>query len=143
TAVLSHDGRLLAYESDELDGLVQVHVAAFPGGDQKVRASANGVRWPAFAKDGTLFFWDTTVLRLSSVVTRVEGGTLAVSGEGPVFPGEGAPDFSTLMLSGTARYDVPPPADRFLVLERHVVSVTKPFARPVLLLGLRNPMRPT
>src|SRR5205085_4980587 len=43
-AVLSADGRWLAYESDELDALVQAHVLSFPDGRRKLRASTSGAR---------------------------------------------------------------------------------------------------
>ena len=46
TAAISNDGRWVAYESDELDGVVQVYVRSWPDGAHKVRATSGG-RAPA------------------------------------------------------------------------------------------------
>ena len=54
SAAISPDGRWLAYESDELDGIVQIYVRSFPDGAHKVRASTGGARLPVWGADGEL-----------------------------------------------------------------------------------------
>ena len=59
TAAISADGRWVAYESDELDGVVQVYVRSWPDGAHKVRASSGGGRLPAWGPGGELYYWQT------------------------------------------------------------------------------------
>ncbi|MBL8112870.1 MAG: PD40 domain-containing protein [Acidobacteria bacterium] len=138
-AMLSPDGGWIAYESDELDALVQAHVRAFPGGGGKVRASAAGARWPTWARDGSLYFWDTSAHRLS--FAKRSGPTFGENA--PVFPAEGpfTPALAPITISVTgARFDVVGNGERFLVLEKSVPPHEPVLTRPVLLLGW-DPLR--
>jgi Tol biopolymer transport system component len=56
---LSPNGRLFAYESDELDAVVQVYVANFPDLSRRVRVSSDGGRGPVWSSQGRLYYWDT------------------------------------------------------------------------------------
>ena len=78
SAAISRDGRWVAYESDELDGVVQVYVRSFPDGAHKVRASPTGGRWPAWDSNGNLHYWQTTDDTLRAVHTTEKGGLLLV-----------------------------------------------------------------
>jgi serine/threonine-protein kinase len=133
-AALSRDGRWLAYESDEVDNLVQAHVVSFPDGAVKVRASSSGARHPAWGPRGELYYWDTSMHRLAVSETRADGGTLRVEPPRSVF-GEGprpaALAHVVITVTG-GRYDVAPSGERFLVLETSNPSVEPAFTRPVI-----------
>jgi hypothetical protein len=120
--VLSPDGRLVAYESDELDALVQVYVATFPDLAQRAKVSAGGGREPVWSSDGRLFFWDTEGQQLvearlhrdpAAGVEVLERAPLLVSGETlwrTDLAGVGA-------SPGFAGYQVSSDGGRFLLLE--------------------------
>ena len=72
TAAISHDGRWVAYESDELDGVVQVYVRSWPDGAHKVRASSGGGRLPAWGPGGELYYWQTGEDMLRVIHTQGE-----------------------------------------------------------------------
>ena len=90
-AAISRDGRWLAYESDELDGVVQVYVRSFPDGAHKVRASTGGARWPVWDVKGNLHYWQTGENILHVVHTRESGGQLTVGTPEPVWKRDVAP----------------------------------------------------
>ena len=78
TAAISTDGRWVAYESDELDGVVQVYVRSWPDGAHKVRASSGGARLPAWGPGGELYYWQTGENMLRVIHTRESGGQLTI-----------------------------------------------------------------
>jgi hypothetical protein len=55
-AVLSPDGRWLAYQSDE-SGVLEVYVRAFPTGGGKVLVSQGGGEEPVWSRDGRELFY--------------------------------------------------------------------------------------
>ena len=87
TAAISHDGRWVAYESDELDGVVQVYVRSWPDGAHKVRASAAGARLPAWGPNGELYYWQTGDDMLRVMHTTENGGPAVVGTAEPVWRG--------------------------------------------------------
>jgi serine/threonine-protein kinase len=133
--VLSPDGRWLAYESDELDGIVEIYVRAFPHGGHKVRASSEGARLPVWGAGGALYYWSTGPRgRLKVLQTREQAGELIVTEGVPVWPdGPEAPPALTRMLVTVAgaRYDLDRVGGRFLALENPVED-GPPFSRPVI-----------
>jgi serine/threonine protein kinase/Tol biopolymer transport system component len=137
SAAISADGRWIAYESDEVDGVVQVYVRSFPGGDHKVRASTGGARWPAWDSEGSLYYWQTGENRLQRVRTRQEGARLIVDAPEPVWSGPiGDAVLSRVMISvAGARYDVVPHGSRFLVLEASGRDSMPDFRQPQIVVG--------
>jgi Tol biopolymer transport system component len=55
-AVISPDGRYVAYVSDE-GGLAQIFVRPFPAGGGRWQVSRNGGDWPAFSPDGRQLYF--------------------------------------------------------------------------------------
>jgi Protein kinase domain/WD40-like Beta Propeller Repeat len=136
-AAISHDGRWLAYESDEVDGVVQVYVRSFPDGGHKVRASTGGARWPAWDSDGTLHYWQTGENMMLSARTHLANGQLVVNAPEPAWPGDIAATVlarAVISVAG-ARYDIDPTGTRFLVLESAVDDSRPHLAQPLIVLG--------
>ena len=136
-AALSRDGRWLAYESDEVDGVVQVYVRSFPDGGHKVRASTGGARWPVWASNGNLHFWQTGENVMLSAGTHLANGQLVVSTPEPAWPEDiGATALTRAIISvAGARYDFDPTGNRFLVLESTVDDSRPHLAQPLIVLG--------
>ena len=133
---LSADGRWVAYESDELDGIVELYVRAFPGGEGKVRASTTGARWPRWGPGLDLYYWTSFVGGLQRVEARVGGGRFAVLGSAPVWaPGDGpGPERRLVVKPGYESYDVHPAGGRFLMLETSEQELEPALRRPVVVL---------
>src|SRR6185436_14176373 len=85
TAAISSDGRWAAYESDELDGVVQIYVRSWPDGAHKLQASTRGARLPAWGPNGELYYWETGEDVLRVVRTRDTAGQLTLGAPEPVW----------------------------------------------------------
>lgn len=143
-AALSRDGRWLAYESDEVDGVVQVYVRSFPDGGHKVRASTGGARWPVWDFKGNLHFWQTGENMMLSARTHLANGQLVIDAPQPAWPGDiGAEALTRAVISTAgARYDFDPTGNRFLVLESAADDSRPQLAQPIIVLGwLPGPVR--
>ena len=129
TAAISADGRWVAYESDELDGVVQIYVRSWPDGAHKVQASNGGGRLPAWGPGGELYYWQTGENVLRVMRTRETGGQLTFGTAEPVWPGDVAAAVARRLLIAVpnARFDIDPRGTGFLVLEK-----TSPDAGPDL-----------
>ena len=136
-AALSPDGRWVAYESDEVDGVVQVYVRSFPDGAHKIRVSTGGARLPVWGRGGALYYRHTGQDRLHVVHTRTEGGQLNVTAVEPVWTTEPAATARLVISVAGARFDVHPSATRFLALEAAGAASTPVFSRPVVVLDHR------
>ncbi|HEV8331447.1 MAG TPA: protein kinase [Steroidobacteraceae bacterium] len=136
-AAISLDGGWVAYESDEVDGVVQVYARSFPDGGHKVRASTGGARWPTWDSAGNLSYWQTgeDVLRSSS--THQANGQLIVDTPVPVWGADiGAAVIARVVISvAGARYDVDPAGTRFLVLEAPAGAARPELSQPLIVLG--------
>jgi serine/threonine-protein kinase len=136
SGAISRDGRWLAYESDELDGVFQIYVRSFPDGANKIRTSPSGARWPIWDAHGTLHYWQTQDDTLQSVHVTEKGGQLFADTPRPVWPGS-----IDLVLKRivnpvpSARYDLEPGGNRFLVLESSGESSGPPLVHPIIVLG--------
>ena len=139
-AAISLDGRWLAYESDEVDGVVQVYARSFPGGSHKVRASTGGARWPAWDSNGNLHYWQTGENILQSAHTRQVSDELIIDAPQPVWAGDiGVSVLARAVISvAGARYDVDATGTRFLVLERATDDSHPDFSQPLIVLGWPN-----
>jgi serine/threonine-protein kinase len=136
TASISPDGRWVAYESDELDGVVQIYVRAWPDGSHKVLASTDGARLPAWGPNGELYYWETGEDTLRFTHTRVQDDQLVIAPPEPVWKGDLGPQlFRRVMITTpNGRFDVDPPG-RFLVLEKASADVPADLKSPVVVLG--------
>jgi serine/threonine-protein kinase len=144
-ASLSSDGRLVAYESDELDSIFEIYVQPFRSGGPKVRASTSGARWARFGDRGRLYYWSTTRGGVRRVDYRTEGDRFVSSGVASVWPGteDEVSSFSrrALVTSSYAGYDADPAAERFLMLERTASPEDTPYHRPVIVLNWGDELR--
>jgi serine/threonine-protein kinase len=143
SAALSLDSRWVSYESDELDGLVQVYLRSFPDGANKIRVSPAGARLPAWDSRGTLHYWQTPEYTMWAVHPAEKGGQLVVETPQPVWRGAYAPTLLRRIVTplwGTG-YDVDPGGGRFLVLETPATSSVPQLSNPVIVLDWARPGR--
>lgn len=142
-AAVSPDGRLVAYESDELDGLVQVYVRRLADGTGKALASSAGARWPAWGGDGRLYFWETTSRRLAVVDVHELDGFPVVENERPLLAPEVEQEVLGRLLVAVngARFDVDPTAARLLVRESSSAGESPSLSQPILLFGWHPRLR--
>jgi Tol biopolymer transport system component len=137
-AGLSPDGRLLAYESNELDGVFEIYVRALREGGAAVRASTEGGRWPRFAPGGRLFFWQSGTGGLRRLDYQQSADrfrpapVVVVWGHRP--GGETAVSRRYMVGGSDAPYDVDP-AGKFLMLQRIPAGPEPLFRKPVVVLG--------
>jgi dipeptidyl aminopeptidase/acylaminoacyl peptidase len=136
-AAISLDGKWVAYESDEVDGVVQAYARSFPDGGHKVRASSGGARWPMWDSSGNLYYWQTGEDLLQASATHQANGQLVVEAPAPVWSTDVAATlFARVVISvAGARYDVEPTGTRFLVLERAAGAPRAELANPLIVLG--------
>ena len=120
-AALSPDGRFMAYESDELDGIFEIYVRALREGAAPVRVSTTGGRMPRFSSGGRLYYWHSFGGGLRKVQHHVEGDRFVVDKVASVWEGaEGGERVVTRRFDVTTSsgYDVDASGQRFLMLER-------------------------
>ncbi len=143
-AAISPDGRWVAYESDELDGVVQVYVRSWPDGAHKVRASVGGARLPTWGPDGALYYWQTGEGVLRMLRTREIGGQLTVGPPEAVWQGKSAATVHgrIVITLPNGRFDLDPPGGRFLVLERSTPDPTPGLRSPIVVLGASGSRSP-
>ncbi|HKS57310.1 MAG TPA: protein kinase [Steroidobacteraceae bacterium] len=136
-ASISREGSWVAYESDEVDGVVQIYARSFPDGGHKVRVSTGGARWPTWDAAGNLVFWQTGEDLFLSAPTHQANGQLTVDAPVPVWQKEvGAALFPRVVISvAGARYDVDPSGTRFLMLETAAEASRPNFSQPLIVLG--------
>lgn len=137
SAPISLDRRWLAYESDEVDGVVQVYARSFPDGGHKVRASTGGARWPAWDSNGNLHYWQTGENILQPAHTRQVSDQLMIDAPQPVWAGDiGARVLTRTVISvAGARYDVEASGTRSLALESATADSRPDFSQPLIVLG--------
>ena len=107
-AVLSADGRWVAYQSDRT-GRLEVFVRPFPAVDEEVQISTNGGRYPVWAPDDQELFY-MAGQQLIAVPVRVD----------PTFAVTGAPEtlFEWPFIGIFGRnFDVDPNEPRFLMVK--------------------------
>jgi serine/threonine protein kinase/Tol biopolymer transport system component len=137
TAAISNDGRWVAYESDELDGVVQVYVRSFPDGGHKVRASTGGARLPAWGPHGELYYWQTGDDMLRVIQTKESGGQLTIGESASVWPGDVADAVSRrfVITVPNSRFDIDTDGARFLVLEKTSAEAGPDLKSPIVVFG--------
>ena len=131
-ASISPDGALVAYESDEVDGVVQVYVRSFDDGAGRVAASSDGARSPRWLDERRLAFFSSTRRELRTVEVERAGGRLGVRGERLAIPPERRELADRrVIVTPVDGFDV----DReggFVVLETAAPDQPPPLAEPVL-----------
>ena len=137
TAAISNDGRWVAYESDELDGVVQVYVRSWPDGAHKVRASSGGGRLPAWGPRGELYYWQTGEDMLRVIHTKESGGQLTIGAAASAWPGDVAAAVLRRLVIAVpnSRFDIDPAGARFLVLEKATADSGPDLKSPIVVLG--------
>jgi tRNA A-37 threonylcarbamoyl transferase component Bud32 len=141
-AALSPDGRFVAYESDELDDIVEVYVRSFPDGGGKVRASTTGARWPRFGKGLDLYYWYSYRNYLQHIRGREQDGSFVTADARPVWPQPPDSLRRLFVTPNQASYDVDPRTRRFVMLETSAAEVDAPFQAPVVDLGFADDVGP-
>jgi serine/threonine-protein kinase len=134
-AAISPDGRWVAYESDELDALVEVYLRSFPDGRQKLRALASASR-PSWG-GGNLYYWSTTTRSLHSAAVRELDGRPVLDRPRPVWGADGVlpPAVSRLIVEvAGSRFDLDPGRARFLFLETAAPPIEPSLSAPVVVL---------
>jgi hypothetical protein len=132
---LSRDGRLLAWESDEMDGLVAVYVRPFGRPGASVKASSGGGRWPQWGRDGELYYWSSFTRRMIRVRHHVEGGRLVIDGEDLLWTAAGGPVEVPVSEHLGFGFDLDPARSRFLMMESAAAAAHPVTPEVVLALG--------
>ncbi len=111
-AVVSPDGRWLAFASDE-GGDMQVYLTAWPSLDGKWRVSSAKAAMPRWRRDGRELFYLAHDQRLMSATVAVDGRAPKLGLPQPILTVQR----QVVYLSRTSRWAVTPDGNRFLVLE--------------------------
>jgi serine/threonine-protein kinase len=134
---LSPDGRWLAYESDELDGLVRVNVAPFRRPGSRVTIGRPAGRWHVWSANRELLYWEPFPSRMRHVVGREEAGAFKVVSDEDLWPPPG-PDGTR---SPTPPFDYDARSRRLMYLERARPDATPPPYRITLFVGFGDEAR--
>jgi serine/threonine-protein kinase len=129
-AVLSLDGKWLAYNSDE-SGSNEVYVQPYPGPGARVLVSPAGGFAPTWRADGTeLFYYTNTdgILTMYAVSTTPRGAGLTVDAPRKLFSGR--------YVSSTPNrgYDVTPDGQRFVMVR----SIDRPSTGRAMMVLVEN-----
>ena len=138
SASISPDGRLIAFESDELDSVFQIYVRPLLAAMPKARASEGGGRVPEWNGNGKVVFWHTGPSRMRVVQVEERGGTLAALPSVPLWGTENAapPGSERLFVaSAAARFCIDHARDRVLAIERSGTGESPRYKSPVIVLG--------
>ena len=120
-AALSPDGRFMAYESDELDGIFEIYVRALREGAAPVRVSTTGGRMPRFSSGdaSTTGTASAAACGRFSTTSRATGSWWTRSSRSGREPrAESAPSTRRFDVTTSSGYDVDASGQRFLMLER-------------------------
>jgi serine/threonine-protein kinase len=142
-ASISPDGAWVAYESDELDGLVDIYVRSFPEGAGKVRLTTSGGRSPRWGRAGELYYWNTSLGQVIRLDWRAEAGHFTAGPGRPAWDGLGdGPELRRLLSAPNGRdFDVAWRGHRLLVQESAAPPPEPPLVRPVVVLGITSELR--
>ena len=144
SAAISPDGRWVSYESDEIDGLIQIYVRSFPDAAHKTRVSPSGGRLPAWDSRGNLYYLETPDYTMWAVHTTEKDGQLVVDTPQAVWRGADAPALLRRIVNpllGGTSYDVDSGGARFLVFETPAMSSVPQLSHPMIVLDWAQPRR--
>jgi hypothetical protein len=124
--VVSPDGRLLAFETDELDAVVQVYVSRFPDGTGKVQLTREGGRFPRWWSAGEVLYLQTPEWEPRRVPLREKGDRILADEEVPFWTEEpaAARARASLFIPNYLGFDLDAGRRRLLVLEEPAPSET-------------------
>jgi len=125
--VVSPDGRLLAFETDELDAVVQVYVSRLPAdGSGKVQLTREGGRFPRWWSAGEVLYLQTPEWEPRRVPLREKGGRILADEEVPFWTEEpaAARARASLFIPNYLGFDLDAGRRRLLVLEQPAPSET-------------------
>ena len=131
---LSPDGRFVAYESDEMDGLVAVYVRPFRRPGASAKASSGGGRWPQWGRSGQLYYWSSFTRRMIRVLHHAQDWRFVVDSEELLWTAGGSVDVPLSEHLGFA-FDLEPRAGRFLMMQSPEAAAHPVEPRVVLALG--------
>jgi serine/threonine-protein kinase len=147
-AAVSRDGRLVAFESDELDSIYGIYVFPLASPGAKVRATMTGARFPRFGSREQLYYWypsrarpgDTQIAEgLHRIECRETDAHVQLGRSAPLWGEAGRePAFvGRLFVGSYAGYDVDASGrvPRFLFLESGAATLETPLQRPVVVLN--------
>jgi serine/threonine-protein kinase len=147
-AALSPDSRLLAYESDELDGVNDTYLLSLADPGPRVRATTTGTNWPRWGRGGELFYWVPPRVHpgdrrptegLHRLEVKAEGSRLSVGRATPVWPEavRGPALFDRLLVASFAAYavDTSRRPFRFLMLENPSPGAAPVSGGPIVVLN--------
>ncbi len=120
--VVSPDGRFLAFESDELDAVVQVYASRFPAGDGKAQLTRDGGRLPRWSSASEVVYLRTPQREPRRLPLREAEGRILAAGDVPFWADEAAAARAgqSLLIPDYLGYDFDPARRRLLVLEEPV-----------------------
>jgi eukaryotic-like serine/threonine-protein kinase len=109
---VSHDGKWLAYQSNET-GRPEIYVRPFPDGPGKWQVSTDGGLWPRWRGDGQELFF-VMAPNLMGVDVHVDGASLQAGVPQTLFPLSGDPGLA-INHGDYRRYAATPDGRRFLI----------------------------
>ncbi len=109
-AEVSHDGKWLAYESNE-SGSYEVYVRPFPQLNRTIQVSTNGGVMPAWSREGHELFFVSGRSLMHAAVDN--GGSWTT----PMKLFDLASNYTAAITQPTRSYDVSPDGKRFLMLK--------------------------
>ncbi|MGI9518227.1 MAG: protein kinase domain-containing protein [Pirellulaceae bacterium] len=122
-AHFSRDGSFIAYESDEMDGVVQIYVRSFPDMQNKLQVSEHGARQPRFSPaQDELYFWSTGIQQFRGVHYVIESNVFTPDAPrqclaSKQFSVSGGGQGGVLADPSFSGFDVALDGERFLMLE--------------------------
>jgi serine/threonine-protein kinase len=147
-ADLSPDGRLLAYESDELDGVNETYLLPLADPGAYVRATTTATNKPRWGRGGELFYWVPPRVHpghrrpsegLHRVFVKAEGSRLTLGSPTPVWPEtvRRPAFFDRLLVAPFAAFglDSSRRTPRFLMLENPSPSLPPVSGGPIVVLN--------
>jgi Tol biopolymer transport system component len=137
---LSPDGRFLAFESDEPEGLVNVYIQPFDRAGAKVQASSSGGRWPHWGAPGELFYWSPFNRRMVRVPYHLREGHLVLGAEEHLWTVAGEPVEVPVSEYLGFGYDFDRRARRFLMMESTALAARPALPRVVLAFDWVGPL---
>jgi len=134
---VSPDGRFVAFESDELDAIVDVYVAPLPAGSPRLKVSASAGRWPVWAGADHLYYWVTGRDEMRHARLQL-GPSPRLADDAPAWPEAPAgepPPSAGLYVTGDAGFDYDARTRRLLLLQAAPPEAPAAGANPILVTG--------
>ncbi|MCE7960388.1 MAG: hypothetical protein DYH06_21010, partial [Acidobacteria bacterium ACB2] len=124
--VVSPDGRLVAFETDELDAVVQVYASRYPDGSGKTQLTRDGGRLPRWSSSAEVLYLRTPEREPRRLPLRLSGGRILAAGDVSYWADEAAAARARqlLFIPNYLGYDLDLETRRLLVLEEPLPAGT-------------------